>query len=186
MDELIAGILRGDLAAISKIQKDCLPFARKLVNQYGGVEEDAQDLFGDTIEFIYKKAQTPGFILTSKFSTYFYGVAFRLLGNRMQKKSATKITFDDGGKYTLSGAEIPDAGFAEADKNRLFLRAMDDVGDLCRQVLRLFFEGKQFREIGQLLNLGTDENARRRKFTCQKRLYDLIKSYPEFDELMDD
>lgn len=81
----LPAILSGDRALIHRMYASLFPFIRRMVFDHLGTEDDAKDVFQDTVIVIYEMAQKPDFRLTSKFSTLFYGVCRNLWMSRRQK-----------------------------------------------------------------------------------------------------
>lgn len=179
--DYLPAILSGDRAVIQRMYTHLFPLIRHLVKDHGGSEDDAKDVFQDAVIIVYEKAQQKDFLLTSKFSTFFYGVCHNLWRSRQQRKSASEVTIPEHAKY------IPDDTFEidllQVDRGKLFYKALSQLGDDCRQLLELFFQKQPMDEIARTMGYSNESHARVRKSRCKDRLVELIRSDAEFPEL---
>ena len=157
------------------------PAIRRLIQEHGGSEDDAQDVFQDAVIVIYEKAQRPEFQITSKFSTFLYSVCQNLWRSRQQKKSAAEITIPDHAKYIVDDSSQVD--FLQVERGKLFYKALRQLGADCQKLLELFFQKRSMDDIAQAMGFASEGYARVRKSQCKDRLVELIKNDPEFLEL---
>lgn len=182
--DYIAAILTGDHTLLRQMYQRFFPLIRNLVQQNGGSEDDAKDVFQDAVMVIYEKAKHPDFQLTSQFSTYLYGVCRNLWLSRQQKKSSKEVTIPDDAKYMAD--KLPDTDYAALEQRKLYDKAFVRLGEDCQKLLSLYFQKMQMEEIASLMGYGSEGYARRRKFMCKEHLTNLVKSYPEYQELRND
>jgi len=157
------------------------PAIRKLVRNYGGSEADAKDVFQDAVIVIYEKAQKPDFQLTSKFSTFFYGVCHNIWRSQQQKKSNTEVTIPEEAKYTEDNSFEID--MLQIERGKLFYKALRQLGEDCQKLLELFFQRLPMDEIAQQMGFANEGHARVRKSRCKDRLVELVKNDDAFHEL---
>ena len=82
--DFISAIVAGDRTGLSQMYKLLFPAIRKLVQDFGGTEADAKDVFQDATIVIYEKAQKPDFQLSlARFFMGFVGTS----GCRVNKKN---------------------------------------------------------------------------------------------------
>lgn len=157
------------------------PAIRRLIQEHGGSEDDAKDVFQDAVMVMYEKAQRPDFQLTSKFSTFLYSVCQNLWRSRQQKKSALELTIPDHAKYIID--ESSQLDFLQVERGKLFYKALRQLGADCQKLLELFFQKQSMDEIAQAMGFASEGYARVRKSQCKDRLVEIIKKDPEFPEL---
>ena len=174
-------ILHGDPTILRQMYQTIFPLITNLIRQNGGTEEDAKDIFQDAVMVIYEKARQPDFQLTSQFSTYFYGICWNLWGSRLQKKSFSEVTIPEDIK-SIAG-DIPDVDFTEVEKQKLFDKAFESLGEDCQRLLLLYFRKMPMDSIAREMGYASEGYARRRKFMCKEYLTELVKGYPEYAEL---
>ncbi len=181
--DYVAAILNGDSTLLRQMYQKNFPLIKSLIQQNGGTEDDAKDVFQDAVMIIYEKAKHPGFQLTCQFGTYIYAVCKNLWRSRKQKKSFSEVTIQEDIKY--STGELPDMDYAASEQRKLYDKAFERLGENCQKLLSLYFQKTTMEEIARQMDYASEGYARRRKFMCKERLTELVKSYPEYDELCD-
>jgi RNA polymerase sigma factor (sigma-70 family) len=179
--DYLSAILSGNRPVLTRMYAQLFPAIRKLIQDKGGAEGDAKDIFQDAVLVVYEKAQNPDFQLTSKFSTFFYGICNNLWRSRQQKKSASEVTIPEEAKYIAE--EPPDIYLLQIERDKLFYKALGRLGEDCQQLLRLFFQKMPMEEIARKMGFASEGYARRRKSQCKDRLVALVENDPEFPEL---
>lgn len=177
----IDAILQNDTRALRAMYQEYLPRISNFIRKNGGREADAKDVFQEALIVIYKKSQSPDFTLTSNFYTLLYGVCRNIWGNQLQKKSRTEVTLLDDYKYT----SVPGVNelVEQAEENKLFWDAFQQLGKDCQKLLQLFFAKVKMAEIVQQLGLSSVSYAKKKKFQCKERLVKLVKGDQRFAEL---
>lgn len=181
--QIIEGIRRGDRQVLAELYQKMLPTIKRLAAAAGAGPEDARDVFQDAIVIVFEKAGQPDFALTSSFSTFFYGICRNLLGNRLKKKSTRNVTITDDMKYREDDHTNAQGLLEETERHRLFHRAFRKLGNDCRQLLELSFEGEEPEAIMAKLGIASNDYFRRRKYLCKEKLVQLVKSDPVFQEM---
>ncbi|MCO6488400.1 MAG: sigma-70 family RNA polymerase sigma factor [Phaeodactylibacter sp.] len=179
--DLLKALLAGDNEGIREIYRLYLPRAANLITQNGGSAEDARDIFQEALIILYEKAGRPGFELNSSLYTLIYGICRNLWGNRLQKKSNRTVTFPEDDKYRLD--EDLERSIEEAEENRIFWDAFDQLGDDCRKLMRLFFDKVRMEKIAEIMGFGSVNYAKKRKFQCKERLIGLVRADLRFQDL---
>ena len=181
--EWLEAIRSGDKKGLTQLYQYVMPSIVKLVIRYGGTEEHARDLFQDTILILYKKLQYSEITLTSSFPTFFIAICRNLWANHLKKKSNNHVTFSDDIKSMYD--DQPDWYELEEQslQTRMLYKALNKLGDDCRQLLELFFQKVPMDEIMIRMKYGSYEYVRRRKFMCKNKLIEFIKNDPSYKEL---
>lgn len=179
--EYTTAILTGDTKQLQQLYRQLFPMIRDMVWKYGGSEQDARDVFQDAVMVVFHKAKQPGFLLTSQFSTFFYGIALNVWRSRRKKKSNSEVMIPEDAQYIAD--DLSEFDHLKLERQSLFDKAFAQLGEDCQRLLLLFFQKKSMDEIAAEMGFGSDNYAARRKHTCKERLVDMIKSYPEFREL---
>lgn len=183
--QILDGIRRGDRQVLADLYRDLSPSIRRLAASAGAGPEDARDVFQDAVLIVYEKTAQAGFALTSSFSTYFYGICRNLLGNRIKKRTGRDVTLSEDLKYREDDRDGAQQQMEAAERHRLFHRAFRRLGDDCRRLLELAFEGTPPETIMIETGISSYDYFRRRKYLCKEKLVQLIKSDPVYPELGD-
>jgi RNA polymerase sigma factor (sigma-70 family) len=181
--KIVEGIRKGDKTILAELYRDMLPSIKRLAAAVGLGPEDARDVFQDAIVVVFEKAGQPGFILSSQFSTYFYGICRNILGNKLKKKSGRSVTMSDDLKYREDEHAGAQTLLEEAEKHRLFHKAFGKLGDDCRKLLEMAFEDIPPETIMAALEISSNDYFRRRKYLCKEKLVQLVQSDPSYKEL---
>ncbi|MFN0175705.1 MAG: RNA polymerase sigma factor [Saprospiraceae bacterium] len=180
----LAAILTGDRVALRRLYEQQLPVIRGLIRHYGGLEAYAKDIFQDAVLLVYQKARQPDFQLSSKFSTYFYGICRNLWLNRCTKKSASsEVTLTEDAKYIADGSSLEEE-LLQVEQGKLFWRAFRQLGEDCQKILELFFQKTPMEAIATQMGFGSEGYAKRRKRQCKDRLTELAQNDPAYPELL--
>ncbi len=181
-DEFLDGFRRGDRAAIQLFYQSLFPAVASFVRDYGGSEQHAQDVFQDAAVVAFQKSKAPDFLLTSKFSTWFIGIARNTWLTHRKKKSFAEVTIPNDAQFMVPDFSS-DPDFLQAERGRLFFKAFQKLEPDCQALLQLFFQKIPMDEIAVRMGYASEGYARRRKHQCKQKLLDLIKNDPEFEEL---
>ncbi|MCC6279517.1 MAG: sigma-70 family RNA polymerase sigma factor [Saprospiraceae bacterium] len=182
--DFVHAITVGDRKALTTLYQLMMPVIRRLVSELGnGVEADAQDVFQDAVIIIYEKMKDPAFVLSSKFSTYFYSVCRNIRLTRIQKKSGNERSISNE-LLAEHPAFLHEMDILELDRRKLFEKAMLKIGIDCRKLLQLHFLKTPIPIIVQQLGFRSEGYARRRKHQCKERLIDMVKQDPAYIELL--
>lgn len=174
----VAALKRKDRTAINLLYNEVFPMVKKLVTGYRGSEEDAWDVFQETMIVLYRKIQDPNFQLTSKLSTFLVGISRLIWMKKSQKDQATMLTHSDSEAYITNDTEL-----IFAERELLFRKKLHMLGEQCRSILLLFFQKTKMEEIARQLNLASAEVARITKYRCTQKLIKLIQSDRLYAEL---
>lgn len=180
----IAAILTGDRAILRQLYELQYPVIRNMILHNGGTDSDARDIFQDAVLIVFQKAQHPDFQLSSKFSTFLYGICHNLWLNCRSKKSATaEVTLTKDIKYIPDDTALED-DLLYVEQGNLFWKAFRQLGEDCQQVLELFFQKTPMEAIAAKMGYGSAGYAKRRKMQCKEHLTELIRNAPDYGELI--
>lgn len=181
--EIIEAICRGNRHVLAELYRDMLPSIKTLATAASLGADDARDVFQDAVVIVFEKAGQSDFKLTSKFSTYFYGICRNLIGNRLKKRSSQHVTIDEDMKYREDGDNNAQVLLEDVERHRLFHRAFRRLGVDCQRLLELSFDDVRPENIMSALGIDSNDYFRRRKYLCKEKLTQLIQSDPVFKEL---
>lgn len=186
-DELIIEHLRERKSdAVSYIIKKYLPMIKFMVSDYSysdgsilavGNEDDAEDIFQETLYIIIKKIDSGDLKLTVKFSTYLYAICKNLLKIKLKKRITEQ-------KYKLSEAEnsviVEDnvEVYKTNKKQKIFDHYFLQLSPVCKNILKLSWNEYSQADIAKKLG-NTIKYITKRKHECKKRLIELILKNPD-------
>ena len=161
------------------------PKVKGFVMRKGGDEARAKDIFQDAVLVVHEMAKQPDFLLTSQFSTLLHGICRNLWRKQQQKKSSSQVMIANEDLYNHQSDWELEYGSLKWERRKLYDKAFSQLGERCQDFLLLFFQKMKMEEIAQQLGAKSANNAAKQKERCKKKLIELIKSAPEYGELME-
>ena len=172
--EVILGILNDSKKTLEGIYKAYFPMVLQLVLTNSGSEDDAKDIFQESVIVLYDKVKAGNFELNSKLKTFLYSVCRRLWLKRLNQKSKNSgnITdFEDvlAVEQDLEYHEEKDRQFKQMDE------ALSHLGEPCRTIIEEFYlNNKSMQEICEAFGYTNADNAKNQKYKCLQRLKKLF------------
>lgn len=172
--ELLQGLANSDDKSLEIIYSENFPMIYRMVLQNNGSEDDAKDLFQESIIILYEKVQEGGFVLTSKLKTFIYAVCRRLWLKKLQGQAwqgsiSEELEAVTPVEDTIEEHEKRDEQFAIMEK------AMSHMGEPCKTILEDYYLHKRtMQEISEKFGYTNAENAKNQKYKCLMRLKKLF------------
>ncbi len=170
-DELLKQLIKQDSAAITSLYKDHYLKIRNMVNKNNGHDEDAEDLFQETIVTLLHNVSKPGFQLTATIGTYLYSIAYKKwLYLLRQKKSINKSKLTMPIPQEIEEEEWNDLA---TEQEKKLSNAFAKIGEDCQKVITAFYyDNKSLKEIAQIMDYSLDF-IKVKKHRCMKKLKNL-------------
>lgn len=156
---------------LTYLYKSTFPTVQKMVSKYGGVDDDAKDIFQETILAFYKMVKNGKFRKESSINTILYAIARNLWYRKVKKLRPT----EDLDTHMQS---MEDLSF-EANENILFIRNLiHQLGDDCRKIVtKYYYEKWSIEAIQEEFKLGSIQAAKNKKYRCMQTLIKLFEQY---------
>lgn len=178
---MLAAIKNGDEAALKAIYKEYrIPYIKWITNAFHLRQEDAEDLFQNTVVIFYDQVSTGKVTeLRSSVKTYLFGIGRNLALEYMRKQQK----HPEGPSELLINHIVDDSGYEDKmqfeEDLRSAWRGLNLMGDPCKSILQLFyFERQALESICQLMNYKNAETVKVKKFKCLQRLKKLMWGEP--------
>jgi RNA polymerase sigma factor (sigma-70 family) len=169
-DALIVSELRkkdNDLA-LRELYKKYYPMIRHLVCSNSGTEQEAKDIYQETIIAFYESVQQPHFTLTCKIKTYLYAVGQRLWLKRLSGKKRFV------GELNESFTEIEEEMESIEEHQQKFKQmqvSLHALGEPCRNIIEDFYiNDLTMEDIRSKYGYSSADNAKNQKYKCLQRL----------------
>lgn len=160
--------------AIKELYKE-FPKIKSNIQSSGGDATIAREIFHDSLILLIEKVSDPSFELSSKLSTYLYGINRFLWKNELRRRNKNhELEWKD----TLIISQ-EDLGYdAEKEKKLQVLeQVLKKVTEKCRQIFRLFyFDKKSMKDIAALLGFSSVNSAKTQKYKCIEHAIQLANS----------
>lgn len=169
--EMIEKIRNGDESPLKKIYAETYPMVEQFVIKNSGSSEEARDIFQDAFYIFYEKIRDTEFNLTSKISTFLFGIA-----RHKWLKELTKTKLNAGQYRTEQEYEdLLDENEEKLSRTKAIQQGLEELGDPCKTLLISFYYLKKtMQEIAQALNYTNAENAKNQKYKCLQRLKKIV------------
>ncbi len=172
------GIRQQDDAILEEIYANIQPPIITYLLKKNVSQEEAEDIFQDGLITVYNQILSNQLNLSSTFSAYLLGVCKRLHLKLYHKNKLKERVTNEASEVYEDDVMLPDEILEEmVIKNRiqkLFLQ----LDKSCQQVMDLFWQGKEHKEIQKIMGFGSEGYTRKKKHKCQKKLEAIIKNDP--------
>jgi RNA polymerase sigma factor (sigma-70 family) len=167
--EYLDGLRSNSQLALASLYKKHFGVILKYILNNSGTEDEAQDIYQETIIVLYQNVQKPGFTLNCALQTYIYSISKRLWLKQLNKNSSVYKLGDN--------EEIADVSsdIAEYEEKEIQISRMNDsleqLGEPCRTLIQDFYvKHLSMEEIAEKFGYTNADNAKNQKYKCLQRL----------------
>ncbi len=171
--EYIEGLRLSNDAVIRSVYKKFYPVIARMVLNNSGTEQEAKDVFQETVLVLYNHVQQQQFSLTCALQTYLYSVARRLWLKQLHKKHGL-FKLDE---RLYEGEDVAETqsdleAYEERDQNIGKMKeSMGQLGEPCKALLEDFYTRHlSMDEIAEKFGYTNADNAKNQKYKCLQRL----------------
>ncbi|HLO91975.1 MAG: RNA polymerase sigma factor [Chloroflexota bacterium] len=184
-EAIIEGLrLRSDYI-IKYIYQELFPMILFLVTKNNGSEEDAEDIFQDSLIIVFRKIKANELDLTCSFRTYIYSISRNLWLQKLSKRKQFSREFSDIEVYiTMSDYALSEKNQDEQEKFRLYQQHFLTLGEDCQKVLLLFMKKTSLKDIAEEMGFKTEKYAKTRKYLCKEELKKRIINDPRCQKFL--
>lgn len=179
--QLLEGLLGAEASAVEKIYDLALPSVIQWVSANSGSESDARDIFQEAILALFRKVEGGDLVLTCTLKSFLRIMCRNLWLTRLRdQKKYEASDLEDVEMVSLDQDML--TRLEQSEKEQLFFKHFDLLGDDCQQILKWFFEKLPLKRIAERLD--TSENyIKKRKFICKEKLVKAVQADSSFTEL---
>ncbi len=182
-DRYVNALLTNNSLVLTEIYDKYSAKITRMIKNNNGTEEDAADVFSESLVCIYVSAIKSELVLRSGFWPYFKRVCInkwidKLNENKKQQKIYRLLNQD--ASYTSNEFEIVEF---RTQLMRLVGRIFSTLSDRDQHIINLSLDNKPMKEIAATLDT-TSGSIRKCKSQILKRLKALIKQSPEYALLL--
>ncbi|HEV3326813.1 MAG TPA: sigma-70 family RNA polymerase sigma factor [Puia sp.] len=146
---------------------------------YGASEQDAEDVFQETVIAFIGIVQKGKFRMQSSIKTFLVSIARNIWRNEMKKRQRS----DYREKQFESGREQTEEDISELisewEKKKQLRDLVYELGEPCRKLLMLFYyESLSMKEILNYLPYENEQVVRNKKYKCLQQLTEIMKQHP--------
>jgi RNA polymerase sigma factor (sigma-70 family) len=179
--ELVEAIKVKDLLepAISQLYQDHADISRSFIMGKGGTEQDADDIFQETVVSFIDTVQKGKFRQESGIRTFLISISKNLWYNEIRRRQRAV----NREKLFETDRDQEEAGVGEIIRDRELKQQLNEMlqglGDSCRKILELFYyENLPMKEIVTHMHYENEQVVRNKKYKCLQQLTDKMKQNP--------
>ncbi len=165
--------------AIQHLYKEHAGITSSFIMGRGGNEQDADDIFQETVVAFIDSVQKGKFRAESGVRTFLIAISKNLWMNEMRKRQRA----DNREKSYEIGRDQEEAAVSEAIGDRelkqMLQRLLDSLGESCKQILTLFYyENLPMKDIVAHMHYENEQVVRNKKYKCLQQLTGMMKENP--------
>lgn len=171
----IQALLENDTLAVREIYSKYAGKVRAYILANSGSEDDAADIFQESLIDIYNQAKNKGLQLTCPFEPFLIIVCKRKWLNELKKRGRQPVTKE------VDDVSIGEDVFAMAEqlkqnneKMQLFLQCFEKMGATCKEIIKRCMGGEDQEKIAEQLKV-TYGYLRKKKSECMASLTQMIR-----------
>ena len=173
----ITGLLQNDTALVREIYSRFAGKVKSYIIQNSGSEDDAADIFQESLIDIYQQAEHKNLQLTCPFEPFLLLVCKRKWLNEIKKRGRQGVTKDPGDVFNLGEDvfAIAEQLQLQEDKASLFMAMFQQLGERCREIINKCLDNKPQDKVAEELGVSY-AYLRKKKSECTAELIKLIKA----------
>jgi RNA polymerase sigma factor (sigma-70 family) len=175
---IIEGIKNQDDRILNLLYDNYFQMVKKHILNNSGTSDDVSDIFQDSIIILYNQICDNTLTLTSDLKGYFFGVARNRWKEHLRSRKETLVIDENIADESVQ-EESTDPFF-----ERIVTRAFKKLKPEYQEVLTLFSNGHSYEVMAKKLKLGSETNARRKKYLSKEALMELVREDPEYQEYL--
>lgn len=173
----IIGLINNDTAIINDIYKRCAGKVRSWITFNNGSDDDAADIFQESLMDIYRQAKYKSLELTCPFEPYILLICKRKWLNAIKKKSVLPVTNSEEDLLLIGEDTFANADYLESQEqqSKLFYEAFEKLGDRCKEIISWSMKGEAQEKVAEALGV-TYGYLRKKKSECMASLVKIVQS----------
>lgn len=179
---LIEAICTSDLleTAIKQLYEDHGSIARSFIMGKGGTEQDADDIFQETVVSFIDAVRKGKFRQESGIRTFLISISKNLWYNEIRRRQRA----GHREKLYVADFETSDVVIDDVIGNRELKlqlgQMLNELGKSCKKILELYYyENLSMKEIVSQMHYENEQVVRNKKYKCLQQLTDKMKQNPE-------
>ena len=139
----------------------------RLIMRNSGTEDEAKDVFQDSLIVFWEKVRSHKLVLTSRISTYLFSVAQNLWRKELDRKLRNSGEMKEG--YIQPEWE-------RQEKIQVIQQCLKSLSETCRKILTLYyFDQLSMVDLAKEMGFANADTAKTKKYKCKNELDRLVK-----------
>lgn len=144
----------------------------KCVLAHGGSEEDAKDVFSESITALVQNIILNKYKGNSSLKTYFYSICRNIYTRKYHDKAASTLILED-----FDIPEMDDYDTLMEERRDLYDHLLAKLSAVCQELFGLIGRGDDYEEIRNNFNWKSTDSVKSTAYRCRKKMRALIKKY---------
>lgn len=180
---IVEGLKLNSTYIIQHVYSEFFPTIKYFIKNNTGNEEDAEDIFQESLLVILKNVNKSDFYLSCSFLTYLYSISRNLWMQKLKTKRKGHTNFDMLEKFM----EIPETSNAESIETellryRIYREHFNAMEEDCQRILLLSLQKLSSKEVAETMGYGSENYAKTKKYNCKERLKKAILNDPRLND----
>lgn len=182
---LIQQIKEGkDKEVVAELYKKVLPTILLYVKRNGGTQDDAHDVFQESLMILYKKVFKGEKDAVENIEGYLYKIGIYTWIKKVKESNRYHLVEDDSELDKVLNYSINETSYSHKQPE-IIKAVLENVGDKCKELLQLSI----YSEVSQddimiRMGFGTIGAVKMQYKRCKKKVINLLKSKPELLETL--
>ncbi len=179
--ELVEAMSEKDMLdqAIMQLYQDHAEVTRSFIKGKGGTDQDADDIFQETIVSFIDTVRKGKFKQESGIRTFLISISKHLWYNEIRRRQRA----GNREKLYESDRDMEETGISEVIQDRELKQQLGELlaelGDSCRKILELFYyENLSMKEMVSHMHYENEQVVRNKKYKCLQQLTEKLKQNP--------
>ncbi|GLR17714.1 sigma-70 RNA polymerase sigma factor region 4 domain-containing protein [Portibacter lacus] len=156
---------------------------KKMIRNQGWQASNFDSIFNNSlILFASTVIRRPDFELTSDLRNYIIVIGKNTFIKERKGKLST-VELEEHQEMWID-YEVPEKLMIDFEQKQLVEELLDKLGKNCREVLSLWANSYNMKEIADAMNYKSDMMARKKKYQCLKELVDYVSERPHLKSLL--
>jgi RNA polymerase sigma factor (sigma-70 family) len=176
--EIIKAINTGNnTLVLNYLYKEILPRIKKMILKNNGTNDDAKDIFQDTVLIFYNQVKLNRFNEDKDIGGFMYTVARNLWINKA-KRANKFVQVNDTETWEGSETDALD-DLISKEKAAAIEEVMNQIGEECKKLLKYsVYEKMSLKEIAVKMGYSSEGVAKTYNYRCKQKLVSLVKDNP--------
>lgn len=160
--------------ALSQLYRQYYDPVKQLVRKNNGTEEEADDIFQETLLTFYTQLRQKHLQLNCGIQTYLYSVARNMWLDELRKRKKKVKLVETHSFIPLQEDHL--SKLLASEKSQQIAKIIRMLDEKCQQVLtHFYFDRYRMQQIASLLGFANEQVAKNKKSKCLKKLKTLVE-----------
>ena len=183
--EIVSNLRTGDLMddSIRSLYRDHFDKLTRYILANNGSQQDAEDIFQETIVSFIELVKKDKFRGESSIGTFLYSMNRHAWLNELKRKGRALLREEKFEMNMDRGEADKLQQMAYGEEKQEIARLVASLGDTCKKILLLFYyEERTMKEILDATDYDNEQVVRNKKYKCLKQLEQMLHEKPALRE----